>query len=1089
MPRETKYFTKGMNTDVEDRLLSRDQYRYALNCDFDLRDGKGGVITNEKGATLVSVTLPTGDNTVIGTKEWVEQNAVIYFTYNSLSNHSIWKYSITTNTITKILENSILGFSLDRRIHSINIFDDNLLWCDDLAPKHIVISSALAHTNGTTATKDIFPYDGLLTTGTDEEKLQFITAGPNPPLFPPTLTYSTESSNFTGIDKAIYQTSYRYVFLDNSRSTFSPMSKISNPLRDEDEDGIIPNNLNNILNIELNLGHPNVKSVEIGIKVGNAGNWQLAGVVDKYTLDNLRILGDFITYTYKWSGILGISIPDSEIAPTYWQVPINASTQSLSHDNRLFYGNYSQGYSRIDSSVVLNVESTKITTTVIGERKIVPSWRSNSKTYMNIAISFITDGQDIIFEFADNETGDTYTYTYNTYPAPGYSDSDLRTSIVAFINPLLTSDGLDTYSINASNNDYLESSGDGNIIFSIYQADGPNFKYKGWKSGSLQKLGIIYFDNKGRHGSVIPLEDVAVPFFTANQALGDIYAPVINKIVAEISHLAPDYAETYQFVVADSNIPLFIQAQGRLSATTTSSGGVITREITEVDIFDLSIKYEGYEYEYEQGDRIRFISGYTFLFGATSPSFSTFTLDSASKTITLTDPPPLYPRNFSSGIVLFEIFRPLNSEAIVYKEIGEVYEVVNGLHGGSPSQTPSTPAIVNLEGSDIYLNLMKSPLGDLVLETQFYSRFYQSKSNDFGRVQIFNKEIQNNDFTNHFIYGGRYFEDVQHNRLFEFSANNDQAVSSEDGEIRRLISVGYTIKIIQDKKISSAYLNRQIAVNPGGTDGIIISDEVVGEIRPYPQDFGSQHPESVFLNNRYLYMWDARNGVAIRDDANGPDSISKFGFNTGSKRLSETYYQGRIFGGYDETRGCILWTFGDETKNETVRYDYSDQSWRGFYEYYPENYLSLSMLFISFKNGSIWIHNNDTIKGNLYGTQNSMVMKTVFNENPTNTKTFLATAIHSNKKWSAPNQGDVKTEDTDMYGTQETRILENKFKYQDRVFYSDIPRDMKTPNVIAPVINGDKMQGSILEIQIQNNHSQEVKLFAIDVNYLNNTEI
>ena len=1083
MPRETKYFTKGMNTDVEDRLLSRDQYRYALNCDFDLRDGKGGVITNEKGATLVSVTLPTGDNTVIGKREWVGQDAVIYLMYNSLSNHSIWKYSITTNTLTKILENSILGFSLDRRIHSINIFDDNLLWCDDLAPKHIVISSALAHTNGTAATKDIFPYDGLLTTGTDEQKLEFITAGTNPPLLSPGVSYlhDPESANFIW--------GKMYIYFDGSRSSFSPVSKVGLPILDENLTRTKLPRKNNSIVVGYHTGGPNVKRIEIAIRENGTSSWVAIGIVDKFSPENVRIFADDIIQDFKWVGEKGYALPDSELL-NYYQVPITAKTQTLSHNNMLFYGALKQGHDPVATTVTPTLTQTQYLEANLIEGAVVDLPLTTNSTKVNEV--------SLVQAFTDLNSGDKLHFTITggatanvTYVVPSPKQS-LDTTFYTDISNFIENYGYTTI-VNAPN--------PGDLTFTSVNEFGRVWfdnefikVYQNWKSGVKHIFGMVYFDEKGRHGGVNKIPDVEIPYIGL-LPFSITPSAFYNEITLSISHLAPSWAKTYQIVYGGSDVSYFLQGFTTGVDLNVTYNEKKTFKFTGNSNYSAAIANQGIEYEFIEGDRLR-VYGEFFVISAVSEvnnllDVKILGLDAATGDIFTEEAIDTF--IVSNNKYIYEIYRPKNIVDDIYYEIGEVRLVEDGFHkgDGGNDQTTVNPAGIIIRSGDSYITPLELDAGQdmIAIEAVNYSKHYPSSVTDKGRLHVYNETIQQKDLTNHFIYGGRYFEDVQTNRLFEFSANNDQSVSSEDGEIRRLISVGYTIKIIQDKKISSAYLNRQIAVNPGGTDGIIISDKVVGEIRPYPQDFGSQHPESVFLNNRYLYMWDARNGVAIRDDANGPDSISKFDFNTGSKRLSETYYQGRIFGGYDETRGCLLWTFGDETKNETVRYDYNGQVWRGFYEYYPENYLSLSMLFISFKNGSIWIHNNDTIKGNLYGTQNRMVMKTVFNENPTNTKTFLATAIHSNKKWSAPNQGDVKTEDTDMYGTQETRILENKFKYQDRVFYSDIPRDMKTPNVIAPVINGDKMQGSILEIQIENNHSQEVKLFAIDVNYLNNTEI
>lgn len=1104
MPKETKFFTGGMDTDSEDRLLPRDRYRYAFMLNFNQRDGKAGVGYKENGNVLVPYTLPAGDNECIGSKEHIANGSIIYFVHNSLGNHGIYEFFPDTNTIEPILINDILNFSLDRRIHSINVFDDNLAWCDDLAPKHLIISSAKAHTAGTASTADVFAYDSLLATGTQEQKAQFITAGAYPPLYAPFLAFLTDSAKSSTIKRNLYQFAYRYVYFDNTRSSLSPYSKISKPEGNDKLNNYDGSIKNNVVEVTFNTGHPNVKSIEVYVREGNISSWLLADIIEKYDLSNTSIIADYITLSIEWYGETSVSLPDAELV-NFYQIPLTAKAQTLSYNNVLFYGNYISGYDLVDVDVTSNVVSTEVTSPLLlnGVEGEVPF--DNTVGFIEIREFYdnLDAGDFCYFQFNSNETGaidDTFTYKIPNPKQATYAE--FETDVVTHLNPILFNAGYNTGGFTTAGIGGITKA-NGNFFFvRVYYDSIVLKKIVSFKSGTTQRIGIVYYDEQGRHSGVHKIDDITIPLYLEVGVSNIPFKTYINEIELEINHLPPDYAKSYQIVTAGSDLNFYIQGTCSVVNTGYDFNGKTTILFSADSLFDNIIDFSGVDYEFVEGDLLRVIGG-----GLNSiPNFrklyeedivlEILFYDTANKQIVAELIPELNLKYLSGGYFI-EIIRKSTFETEIYREVGEVRGVEGGFHLGdgvaSNNQTDTQPAGIILGFGDTYVQAYQYGTGVdkfyIGYETMYYSRFFSSSYTDLGRFHVYDSSIKQVNLSNHFIYGGRYFEDTQTNRLFEFSANNDNVVSSEYGEIRKLVSVQYTVKVLQDKRISSAYLNRQVAVNPGGSDSVVLSDKFVAEIRPYPMEMGTQHPESVVLQNRYLYMWDARNGFAIRDDANGPDSISKHNFMTGSRRLSGEYNNKRIFGSYDESNDRVLWTFGDTTKSETVVFEPTTQLWRGFTHYHPEQYISIGMVFISFKNGNLWVHNDEFNQGMLYGDSYDAIIETVFNENPKNIKTGLSIAVHSNKPWAAPNKGDISTEDTNMYGTQETRILANRFEYQDRVFYADIPRDMNTPNVVAPIINGDKLQGAIFKVRLTNGDLGEVKIFAIDLNYLNNTEI
>lgn len=126
-------FTGVMDQDSDDHLISRDDYRYALN----INNGYGatpGAVENLRGTTSVAFTLPSGTNTVIGAVENKQRTQLIYFVHNSNGNHRILRYTPSSNSVDVIAKGSALNFALSNKIHSAAIVDGRLLyWVDGYA--------------------------------------------------------------------------------------------------------------------------------------------------------------------------------------------------------------------------------------------------------------------------------------------------------------------------------------------------------------------------------------------------------------------------------------------------------------------------------------------------------------------------------------------------------------------------------------------------------------------------------------------------------------------------------------------------------------------------------------------------------------------------------------------------------------------------------------------------------------------------------------------------------------------------------------------------------------------------------------------
>ena len=342
---EKKNFIGGLNSDTEDRLIPNGDYRYALNVRASKSDGSNeGAIENTKGNTLVTVPLPGGKNKVIGALDNVKENTVIYFLWNSLSEHSIYEYNATTSAVTLILKTSLLKFKYDKYINDPTIIGDTLFFNDRVnEPRSI---------NLTRARNNDYPVPFL------EEFLNVIVPAPG---FPAEVEYLDDSTVTTNnVRNKIFQFRYKYVYLDDEQSAWSPISKIPLPVGENlyRPSGYYPLEINNKIRVTFKLGGEYVKRVKIAVRKGNAGDFVLVEDFDKEKIDlgvappdewSYDFYNDEIPTPIDNDGNSGMRLFDN--------VPLTADAMSQIDGNKIAFGGITEGYDPVDVDMDVTVNT------------------------------------------------------------------------------------------------------------------------------------------------------------------------------------------------------------------------------------------------------------------------------------------------------------------------------------------------------------------------------------------------------------------------------------------------------------------------------------------------------------------------------------------------------------------------------------------------------------------------------------------------------------------------------------------------------------------------------------------------------------
>lgn len=119
--------------------------------------------------------------------------------------------------------------------------------------------------------------------------------------------------------------------------------------------------------------------------------------------------------------------------------------------------------------------------------------------------------------------------------------------------------------------------------------------------------------------------------------------------------------------------------------------------------------------------------------------------------------------------------------------------------------------------------------------------------------------------------------------------------------------------------------------------------------------------------------------------------------------------------------------------NNTLTYDEKVKGWTSFHSYHPEFMVNMNNSFFTFKNGQIYVHNQqEGARNTFYGEAGNTEVEFVMNESPSDVKILKAISLESNNKtWDA-----IITTDLDA-GHVDKSSLEDK----EGLNYAYIRRD------------------------------------------------
>lgn len=340
-------------------ILDKDSSRYDVqsNCHIGGKNVRfvlgpnGAQVQNIKGNYVIdNSNLPSGNNECIGAFFDAVNQRIIWFNWNQYGANGIYSLSVQTGTVTQIFRcfvnsaTDILNFSLDYPIVSAAIVyrtagdGDLLYWTDGTnRPMYLNIDTVAANSPFT---------QGM------------IYAAKYAPGTPPSGTYQNDATiNSNSLKKKLFRFSYRWIYKNFERSTFSPISEVPLPVGvDNPTIDNVPTN-NNFIRLTIYTGGSDFQSVELAVQESLGATWSDFKSVSIFDRDDYNLSPDS-SFTFDFYNNGGYNPIDPEQTDLYFDwLPNKANTLELLNGNVLVYGGITDGSNGLQREDV-NVQIT-----------------------------------------------------------------------------------------------------------------------------------------------------------------------------------------------------------------------------------------------------------------------------------------------------------------------------------------------------------------------------------------------------------------------------------------------------------------------------------------------------------------------------------------------------------------------------------------------------------------------------------------------------------------------------------------------------------------------------------------------------------
>lgn len=987
--------------------------------------------------------------------------------------HSILKYDSIANVVTLIYKHSRLNFNKDHLITGTALLNNVLFWTDNYnPPRSLLLDSTFLATLSTTF---------------DESAVDFIKI---PPTIPPTVNgkwvnsagtvipYITTNTETNSMDDKSYQFIYRYVYNDNTRSVWSPVSEtVATGFNDS-----------KINKIELIFPLPIffsviVTSIEIAFRDDVLDNFKY---IDRITSNPA---------TYNFFNATAYSIVDStETSKPFDSIP-NITGALTSVQNRIFIGDCTEGFDvNPNDFSAINVISEGN-----ANAKDVIAWKAGETYDVGIVFSDRAERKSGVYKLfritipISAASATSPAFLMQGQPPLWATHYRIVSSTVLSKSFFLQGYYLIQAINNTDNTTYiLFNSINGDVSYNPVQGD---ILDTGYKKYPIKGIGVDGFGNT----LIIvtgTMSDEPSSVLNLQFAKCEIYTPT-----ASISQLYYETPFTFSILNPGTTQRSFIGTEGtgtQIRLRRFVSGDTYVRNLNDALVYHSRAVMQIETIFLYTGTDINFrVNGILF----SVPKAGASELSAAQSLVAQINATP----NMAAFILgasnpFMGVARNIARFVVYDKRKGtlgnilvtEAYNVVpvNRKAGISNVLTVSGASAQNfLDNNFVYAMTSNDANIDNSLVWQ----------KNIGRPNIIlvdgDKQIRRSTLIR---FGGRFLTGTRINFLNSFDSL-DQEQLTNFGTIRKLINAsnnaaeGTILLAVQENEISSCYIGQAVITNANGTNQLVSTDKVIGTVNPLQKLVGTVNPESVVQYNGLVYGFDALKGVVWRYGQNGLDFISdngmrRFFYDRSQYLLLLGTF--RCYGGIDPYHNEYIISIPN-TEKVTVAWSETLNRWTSFMSYIPEWYQKVNTHLVSFINGQTWLHRSNTLSNNYYGVQYKSKLRMICNKEPDITKILQIVEQKSTSQWDCTEITTPEGQNSELLGLFDIAAPNNYpqdfRKYDNTTYVGPVLRDKNTPNFQTsdyPLLKGDIIRSDIFSVKMENSKTTKENLYFVNLMYI-----
>ena len=245
------------------------------------------------------------------------------------------------------------------------------------------------------------------------------------------------------------------------------------------------------------------------------------------------------------------------------------------------------------------------------------------------------------------------------------------------------------------------------------------------------------------------------------------------------------------------------------------------------------------------------------------------------------------------------------------------------------------------------------------------------------------------------IYSGIFNSNSGINNLNQFiqAEKITKDLSPVYGSIQKLYSRstadGDLIALCEDR-VLKILANKDALYNADGDTNVIATNRVLGQATPYSGSYGiSKNPESFAAESYRVYFTDKTRGAVLRLSKDGLTPISEAGMKNYFR--DELKHAHKLIGSYDDKKDEYNLTIKSKDIETTVSYTEKIRGWVSFKSFVPENAISNSNDYYSFKDGNLWLHHSKDVDRNTFygaGGFTPTSLEIIMNDAPSVIKSF-----------------------------------------------------------------------------------------------------